>query len=105
MLIICPTTVLHQWVNEFHKWWPDFRVAILHDSGTFTGKRHHLIDRFGSANGILITSYARARISIDDLLTQPWHYVILDEGHKIRNPKAAVTNALKMVSLIYAYKE
>ena len=26
-----------------------------------------------------------------------WHYVILDEGHKIRNPEAQVTFACKMV--------
>lgn len=37
-LIICPTTVMHQWVREFHTWWPNFRVAILHDSGAFEGK-------------------------------------------------------------------
>lgn len=24
-----------------------------------------------------------------------WHYVILDEGHKIRNPEAKVTMTLK----------
>ncbi|KAJ8318779.1 LOW QUALITY PROTEIN: hypothetical protein KUTeg_003870 [Tegillarca granosa] len=35
-LIVCPTTVMHQWVKEFHKWWPLFRVGILHSSGTFT---------------------------------------------------------------------
>lgn len=34
ILIICPATVLRQWVREFHKWWPPFRVAILHNSGS-----------------------------------------------------------------------
>ena len=37
VIIVCPTTVMHQWVKEFHTWWPDFRVAILHSSGSFTG--------------------------------------------------------------------
>ena len=39
VLIVCPVTVLHQWVAEFHKWWPEFRVAILHDTGSFQGPR------------------------------------------------------------------
>ncbi|KAJ1570051.1 hypothetical protein HK096_004209 [Nowakowskiella sp. JEL0078] len=34
ILIVCPATVLRQWVDEFHKWWPPFRVAILHSSGS-----------------------------------------------------------------------
>jgi hypothetical protein len=34
VLIICPATVLRQWVREFHSWWPAFRVAILHSSGS-----------------------------------------------------------------------
>ena len=37
MLIICPVTVLHQWVQEFHRWWPEFRVAVLHETGTYQG--------------------------------------------------------------------
>ena len=37
VLIVCPVTVLHQWVQEFHIWWPDFRVAVLHETGTYQG--------------------------------------------------------------------
>lgn len=34
ILVIAPATVLKQWVNEFHKWWPPLRVPILHSSGS-----------------------------------------------------------------------
>lgn len=37
MLIACPVTVLHQWVQEFHTWWPEFRVAVLHETGSYQG--------------------------------------------------------------------
>ncbi|XP_078715634.1 DNA excision repair protein ERCC-6 isoform X4 [Lampetra fluviatilis] len=70
-LVVCPTTVMQQWVREFHTWWPQFRVAVLHESGSYSGKKK------------------------DTLGAHPWHYVILDEGHKIRNPDAAVTVACK----------
>lgn len=45
-VIVCPATVMHQWVKEFHTWWPPFRVAVLHDTGSFTSKkvRHTLLE-------------------------------------------------------------
>ena len=34
VLVVCPATVLRQWVREFHKWWPAFRAVILHSTGS-----------------------------------------------------------------------
>ena len=34
VIVIAPATVLRQWCNEFHKWWPPLRVSILHSSGS-----------------------------------------------------------------------
>lgn len=36
-LIVCPTTLMHQWVKEFHQWLPPIRIAILHASGSYSG--------------------------------------------------------------------
>uniref|UniRef100_A0A8C5WGW6 DNA excision repair protein ERCC-6 n=1 Tax=Leptobrachium leishanense TaxID=445787 RepID=A0A8C5WGW6_9ANUR len=94
-IIVCPATVMHQWVKEFHTWWPEFRVAVLHETGTYTGKKTRLISEIGSGRGILITSYSSVRLMQEELQRYPWHYIILDEGHKIRNPNAGVTIACK----------
>ncbi|KAJ9577602.1 hypothetical protein L9F63_005789, partial [Diploptera punctata] len=94
-LIICPTTVMHQWVREFHVWWPQFRVAVLHESGSFHGKRESLISHMNQVGCVLVTSYVGVVQHQDALKSKDWHYVILDEGHKIRNPDAQVTLAVK----------
>ncbi|XP_068923329.1 DNA excision repair protein ERCC-6 isoform X1 [Petaurus breviceps papuanus] len=94
-LIVCPTTVMHQWVREFHTWWPPFRVAILHETGSYANKKVKLIREIARCHGILITSYSYIRLMQDNINNHDWHYVILDEGHKIRNPNAAVTLACK----------
>lgn len=94
-LIVCPTTVMHQWVKEFHTWWPPFRVAVLHETGSYTHKKEKLIRDIAHCHGILITSYSYIRLMQDDISRHDWHYVILDEGHKIRNPNAAITLACK----------
>lgn len=42
--------------------------------------------------GILVTSYNGVLKHKDLLTSSQWHYVILDEGHMIRNPQAKVIN-------------
>ncbi|CAL1529397.1 unnamed protein product [Lymnaea stagnalis] len=86
---------MHQWLKEFHKWWPDFRVAILHSSSSFTGSESDLVRSIAKSQGILITSYNTLVIHQELVLRFNWHYVILDEGHKIRNPDAKVTLCCK----------
>ncbi|KAJ8361388.1 hypothetical protein SKAU_G00179130 [Synaphobranchus kaupii] len=94
-VIVCPATVMHQWVKEFHTWWPAFRVAVLHETGSFTSRKEKLVPEIAASHGILITSYSNVRIMQDFLQKYDWHYIILDEGHKIRNPYAGVTIASK----------
>ncbi|EEC08769.1 DNA excision repair protein ERCC-6, putative, partial [Ixodes scapularis] len=95
VVLICPTTVMHQWVREFHRWYPPVRVAILHDSGSFAGSKETLVRQVNRDRGVLVTSYAGVSKLSPMLLRHEWHYVVLDEGHKIRNPDAQTTLACK----------
>ncbi len=90
VLLVTPATVMHQWVQEFHTWWPPFRVAILHQSGSYSGTRSSLIRSMNQGRGVLITSYTGLVNNQNEILQYDWHYMILDEGHKIRNPEAQV---------------
>ncbi|XP_050540454.1 DNA excision repair protein ERCC-6-like [Daktulosphaira vitifoliae] len=96
-IIVCPATLLYQWVEEFHKWCPPIRIAILHETGVFKGKPNVLIREVWSNKGIIITTYNGLLTHVDDLLKFEWHYTILDEGHKIRNPNAKITIAVKHI--------
>ncbi|GBL90945.1 DNA excision repair protein ERCC-6 [Araneus ventricosus] len=95
VILICPATVMHQWLKEFYTWWPYFRVAILHESGSFVGKKDSLIRIINKSHGVLITTYNGVVQHQENLLKHEWHYVILDEGHKIRNPDSQATLAVK----------
>lgn len=96
-LIVAPATVLHQWVLHFHEWWPPLRVAVLHNSGSHQGVPERLIRDIHAANGILVTTYTgivKHRAAIED---RKWHYIILDEGHKIRNSETLVSKAVRRI--------
>lgn len=36
-LVVCPATVLRQWMREVRRWAPAFRVVMLHDSARSPG--------------------------------------------------------------------
>ena len=44
---------------------------------------------------VLIMSYETVRMNIAEISRVQWHYAIMDEGHKLRNPDTAVTQACK----------
>lgn len=54
-----------------------------------TGDPESLIESL-QTGGILITSYNGVFKHEDLIISSQWHYIILDEGHTIRNPQAKV---------------
>jgi DNA excision repair protein ERCC-6 len=125
VLVVAPATVLKQWVNEFHRWWPPLRVSILHSSGSgMLNVRHEgemedrfvpwaeeqkkkkkpsarsqavkkIVDRVVKHGHVLVTTYAGLQTYGDVLIPVEWGYAVLDEGHKIRNPNTAITISCK----------
>lgn len=119
IIVVCPATVMKQWVNEFHRWWPPLRVSILHASGSgmldvrsedryeydlernnlpngFKKARNHktakrIVNKVARDGHVLVTTYSGLQSYADLLLPMNWEYAVLDEGHKIRNPNAAIT--------------
>ncbi|CAH0551599.1 unnamed protein product [Brassicogethes aeneus] len=100
-IIACPATVIHQWVQHFHEWAPEIRVAVLHQSGTYQGNKSKLIREIHECKGIILTTYLGILKYKGNLIEHNWHYLILDEGHKIRNPGAKISVAVKQIRTPY----
>lgn len=110
-LIVCPATVLRQWLRELRAWYPPFRVAILHASAgtsTATGgggrqqSNRSIVNSIAtSSSGILLTTFDQMRLQKGLLMDVRWGYVVLDEGHKIRNPDAEVTLTAKQAQTVH----
>lgn len=41
-IVVCPATLMEQWVKHFHEWWPFFRVVVLHHSGGYNGNKKNI---------------------------------------------------------------
>lgn len=92
VLIICPVTLVSQWQKELKIWYPKLDVQpVLH----WDGKGRQEIIGGTSHKSVVITSYDALRAANEGLLEVPWAVVILDEGHRIRNPHGQGTLAMK----------
>lgn len=88
VLILCPTSVIRNWENEFSEW-GDFSIAVYHGPN-----RDIILEKLG-AHGveILITSFDTYRIQDKILSDIPWHIVIVDEAHRLKNEKSQLYKA------------
>ncbi len=82
-LVVCPTTLLPNWLAEIKR----FRPALT--SATYHGKERALsVD-----SDVTVTTYAVLRLDLERLAGAPWDMVILDEAQTIKNPESQAAQA------------
>ncbi len=88
-LVLCPTSVLPNWVSECRKFAPHLKVLALYGQSRFEMfddiKKHDLV----------ITTYPLLVRDQDTLTTVEWHGVALDEAQAIKNPKTQIAQAAR----------
>ncbi|KAL3419591.1 SNF2 family domain-containing protein [Phlyctema vagabunda] len=90
-LIVCPPTLSGHWQQEIKTYAP-FLTCTAYVGPP--AERQRLRDQLGKSD-IIITSYDICRNDADVLTPLNWNYLVLDEGHLIKNPRAKVTIAVK----------
>lgn len=93
-LIVCPTSVLFNWEKEIQRFTPDLRF-LMH-----TGMDRRRLKQFENCD-LVLTSYGILRRDIDFLKEARFHYVILDESQKIKNPISQTAKAARLLQANY----
>lgn len=95
-LIVVPLSTLSNWVNEFSKWAPDV-VKIVY-KGSPQERRQILKEEIelGQFN-VLLTTYEYVIKDKAILKKQMWQYIIVDEGHRMKNTQSKFAQTLATV--------
>ena len=88
-LILAPATLLKQWVNEFHFWFPFMRILLLHS--LISTPIHDVLKLAFDQGHVVVSTYGYLRKHSSILLKSKWKIIVLDEGHGIRNPSTEVS--------------
>ena len=84
-LVVAPTSVMHNWIEEIRTRRPGLRHALYHGPGR----------QLDPEADITITSYAVLRLDIQALSAIEWDTCILDEAQAIKNPDSQVASAVR----------
>mgnify|MGYP003374815329 FL=1 len=90
-LIICPASLVYNWVAEFATFAPALDVVALEG-----GKADRARIRRES-HDVLVTSYDLARVDVESLERMRFSFCVLDEAQYIKNHATLTTRAIKRI--------
>ncbi|XP_028788424.1 ATP-dependent DNA helicase DDM1-like isoform X2 [Neltuma alba] len=99
-LIIAPLSTLSNWMSEISRFAPTLTAIIYHGDKKDRDeiRRKHMPRTIGPKFPIVITSY---EVALNDakkyLRFYHWKYVVIDEGHRLKNSKCKLVQMLKFL--------
>ncbi len=93
-LIVCPTSLLYNWKEEFSKFDPQLKVLVIDG---IPSARKRLIENMNKYD-VIITSYTLLQKDVDHYKPISFGYIILDEAQHIKNRGTRNAKSVKMIS-------
>ena len=90
-LVVCPTSLVWNWVHEARKFTPQLKVLPLHGP-----ERHGLFTQIPQ-HDVIITSYALVRRDAERYAEVEFDTVVLDEAQHIKNRQSQNAQAVKSI--------
>lgn len=104
-LILCPLSVTDGWVSEVAQFAPQLKVLrYVGDKQYRLALRREMYEHVQRQSSspdvqlpfdVLLTTYDIALIDQDFLTQIPWHYVVIDEAQRLKNPSSVLYNVLQ----------
>lgn len=93
-LIITPTSLIYNWKNEFERFAPSLKIALVHEN---KNERSKIISEINNYD-VLLTTYGTLRNDKENYENITFDYCIIDEGQHIKNSVAQSTKAVKDIN-------
>ena len=99
-LVICPLSVLGSWMNEAKRWVPELTTFRFH--GSFEERNRLKNELKHNEFDIICTTYEQF-VAEENFFKHrfAYTYVVIDEGHKIKNDASLLSKALFSVTTQY----
>ncbi len=88
-LIIMPTSLIHNWLNEAKKFTPDLKILVY--TGVLRDKNISLFANYD----VVLTTYGITRLDFELFKHFFFHYIILDESQIIKNPSSKISKSVR----------
>ena len=99
-MVVGPLSTLHNWHREFKKWAPKMDAMIYH--GTKEERRAMVAQHFRRKSDtnapVMITSYEIVIRDSKELKKLGWKFVVIDEGHRLKNMNCRLITELKAIT-------
>uniref|UniRef100_A0A3B3Y4F4 Proliferation-associated SNF2-like protein n=1 Tax=Poecilia mexicana TaxID=48701 RepID=A0A3B3Y4F4_9TELE len=99
-LVVAPLSTVPNWISEFKRFAPEISVMLYHGTPP---ERSKLLKQVRRSQGplnmfpVVITSFEISMIDRKFLQHLQWKYLIVDEGHRIKNLNCRLVRELKML--------
>lgn len=93
-LVIVPTSLIYNWKEEFSKFAPSIKIAVINGDKK---SREEIIKKKENFD-VIITTYNLLKIDLEFYKKQSFHTVILDEAQYIKNPNSQNAKAVKDIN-------
>lgn len=93
-IIVTPTSLIYNWKNEFEKFAPKVKVAIIHGGKIAREKIINDIDEYD----VLLTTYGTLKNDLDSYNKIDLDIMVIDEAQNIKNPVSRNAIAVKSVN-------
>lgn len=102
-LVVCPLSVVSSWAAECVKWTPHLKLLRFHGPVDERNRLKRVAETGEEGDyDLVVTSYEvfeREKVWFRRAFV--WRYVVLDEGHKIKNDKTQIAMALQGLQAEY----
>lgn len=92
-LVVVPLSTISNWINEFNRWAPDIIKVVYR--GLKEERRQIFKDEVENGRlNVLLTTYEYIMKDKGSLRKLTWQYIIVDEGHRMKNAKSKFAQTL-----------
>lgn len=91
LIILCPKSLVYNWVDEVEKWYPDMDVMVLPDN------KKERAEFWKSPSTVTIANYEKS-ILADWPKEMGWDVAIFDEVQRAKNSRTQLNKALRSIS-------